>query len=90
MTGSNCQPVLQYLKRNLSLSLPLQISDLELIHWWVDASFTVHKDFKSHIGGTMSVDRGSIIDICKKQKINMRSFTEANVVGVDNVLPWTI
>jgi hypothetical protein len=43
----------------------------------VDASFTTHKDCRGHTGGTLSLGRGSIIGISKKQKINTRSSTEA-------------
>jgi hypothetical protein len=35
----------------------------------------------------MSLGRGSIIGISKKQKINTRSSTEAELVGVDDVAP---
>jgi hypothetical protein len=38
------------------------------------------------------IRRGSILGISKKQKINTRSSTEAELVGVDEVatqMPWT-
>ena len=55
--------VLRYLKRNPSLPLTFEASNLGLIHWHVDASFAVHTDTKSHTGGSMSLGRGSIVDM---------------------------
>ena len=34
--------------------LILSVDDLHVIKWWVDASFAVHPDFKSHSGAAMS------------------------------------
>lgn len=65
---------------------------MKLVHWHVDASFAVHPDMKSHTGMTYSMGKGSVIDASKKQKMNTRSSTEAELVGVDNAMPrmiWT-
>ena len=51
-----------YVKCNLGLGLTLEATDMSLIHWWVDASFAVHPDFKSHTSGMISLEKGSIID----------------------------
>jgi hypothetical protein len=60
----------------------------------VDASFAVHPDYKSHTGATMSYrdGDGAVQSISRKQKLNTRSSTESELVGVDNVLVmilWT-
>ena len=47
---------------------------------------------KGHTGGGMTLGRGSIYNRSTKQKLNTKSSTEAEVVGVDDVLPqilWT-
>jgi hypothetical protein len=47
---------------------------------------------KSHTGGTMSLGKGSIYSTANKQKLVTRSSTEAEVVGVHDVMPqliWT-
>ena len=65
---------------------------MSLIHWWVDASFAAHPDFKSHMGGTMSLRKGSIVDFYKKQKVNNDSLTTTELGGVSNVvhhMEWT-
>ena len=66
--------------------LTLEAGDLTSIVWWVDASFGVHHDLKSHTGATMTMGKGSPISILSKQKINTRSSTEAELVGVNDVM----
>jgi hypothetical protein len=47
---------------------------------------------KSHTGGVMSMGTGAVYSISKKQKLNTKSSTEAELVGIDDVLPqalWT-
>ena len=46
----------------------------------------MHDDFKSHSGGILTWGQGAFISSCRKQKINIRSFTEAEVVGVDHFI----
>ena len=84
---SKLKRVLRYLKRYRSLKLTLQADDLSLMHWWVDASFAVHADYKGHTGGVMSWGRGSVVDLCRKQKVNTMSSTEAEIVGTSDVMP---
>jgi hypothetical protein len=62
------------------------------VKWWIDASFAVHPDMKSHTGGTMSLGKGSVYCLSRKQHINTKSSTEAELVGVDDGMPlmiWT-
>jgi hypothetical protein len=73
--------------------LTLSADNLNVIKWLVDASFAVHPDFKSHTGAVMTYGQGAIQTISRKQKLNTRSSTEAELVGVDNestlILLWT-
>jgi hypothetical protein len=48
-----------------------------VVQWWVDASFAVHPDMKSHTGATMSLGQGCISSMSTKQKLNSHSSTEA-------------
>jgi hypothetical protein len=60
--------------------------------WWVDASYAVHPDMKSHTGGVYTLGKGAIYGTSTRQKINTKSSTEAELVGVAEVLPqvlWT-
>ena len=55
----------------------------------------IYDDMRGHTGGTMSTGkdgRGSIISISKKQKLNTKISTEAELIGADNAMPqmlWT-
>ena len=74
------------------MPLTLEAENLQLVKWWVDASFAVHDDMKSHTGGAMSLGKGVIYGTSTRQKINTKSSTEAELVGVNEVLPqvlWT-
>ena len=57
---------------------------------WIDASYAVHNDMRSHTGGTMSLGRGVIHSKSSKQRINTKSSTESEVVGVSDYLPYNI
>jgi hypothetical protein len=62
------------------------------IRWWVDASYAVHPDMKSHTGATMSLGQGCIYSMSSKQKLNTRSSTEAELVAVNDAMSkvlWT-
>ena len=81
-----------YIKCTLELLLRLSADNLRIQKWWIDASFGTRDNFKSHTGGCMSLGAGAIISVSKKQKLNTKSSTEAELVGVDDVLPqvlWT-
>jgi hypothetical protein len=48
---------------------------------------------KSHTGGAMSLRMGIIYGTTKRQKVNTKSSTEAEVAGTDDVMPqmlWTL
>ena len=84
--------VLRYLNRNPGLPLTLRANNLEVIEWWVDASFAVHPDMRGHTGGVMTLGEGAMMDACQKHKCNARSSTEAEIIGVDDCIGkmiWT-
>jgi hypothetical protein len=83
---------MQYLRGTIDLILTLEADDFHVVKWWVDASYAVHPDMKSHTGATMSLGKGSIYSASKRQKLNTKSSTEAELVGVDDVMAqvlWT-
>ena len=58
----------------------------------VDSSHAMHDDFRGHTGGCLSWGIGSPISISQKQKLNSRSSTESEIIGVDDVMDkilWT-
>lgn len=82
--------VLQYLRGTLDLVLTLGADDITKMKTWVDASYAVHADMKSHTGGCISFGRGAIICKSTKQKLNTKSSTEAELVGASDVLPTNV
>jgi hypothetical protein len=84
--------VMKYLNGTRNEFLTLSANDLRVVKWYVDASFVVHLDFKSHTGTVMMLGRGAMQSIARKQKMNMRSSTEGELVAVDNaatMILWT-
>jgi hypothetical protein len=72
--------------------MTLTADNMHVIFWWVDASFAVHPNCHSHTGAALSFGSGCPINMSNKQKINIHSSTEAEVVGVNDMLTlilWT-
>ena len=79
--------MLKYPKRTRHMRLRLSVDALGVIHWWVDASYNVHDDCKDQTGAMMSLGKGAPISFSRKQKLNVRSSCEGELVGVDDTLP---
>ena len=83
---------MQYLRATKGLVLTLEADSLRVVKWWADALYAVHPDMKSHTGGAMSLGKGAVYGTSKKLKLNTKSSTEADLVGVDDIMPqvlWT-
>ena len=84
--------MMKYLNGMRDMKLTLSAENLRSIKWYVDMSFTVHPDFRSQTRGTMTFGKGVAQLLSKKQKLNTRSSTEAELVGADDVatqILWT-
>jgi KUP system potassium uptake protein len=82
----------KYLRGTQQLSLTLEADDTHVVKWWVDAAFAVHHDMRSQTGVTMTMGKGSVYASSLRQKLNTRSSTEAELVGVDDAMGmilWT-
>jgi hypothetical protein len=82
--------VLEYINGTMDLEYTLGADDLAKMRTWVDASYAVHPDMKSHTGGVISFGTGGIVCKSTKQKLNTKSSTEAELVGASDYLPNTI
>jgi hypothetical protein len=70
----------------------LEADDSQSVDWHIDAAFAVHNDYKSHTGATLTLGKGCVTSISAKQKVNTRSSTESELVGMDDVVAkivWT-
>ena len=84
--------MMKYLNGTQDMKLTLSAENLRSIKWYVDASFAVHPDFSSQTGEKMTFRKGVVQSLSKKQKLNTRSCTEAELVGADKVatqILWT-
>jgi hypothetical protein len=68
------------------MCLTFEGGDARIVKWRIDASFAVHPDMKSHTGGMLSLGKGSIYSTSTRQKLNTKSSTEAELVGVNDVM----
>ena len=84
--------MMKFLKQTTTDRLTLRADGSKSLKWHVDAAFAVHPDFKSHTGATMTMGDGAITSVSRKQKLNTRSSTAAEIVAVDDVIGsvlWT-
>ena len=61
--------------------------DITKMKSWVDVSYGVHADCKSHTGGCASFGWGVLLTMCQKQKLNVKSSTKGETVGASDYLP---
>ena len=78
------QRVLRYLSANPDLRLTLQVGDTVGVVQYTDASYGVHADGKSHTGSSITLGAGAVHARSVKQKINTKSSTEAELVGLSD------
>ena len=87
-----CVRMMRYLHSTKKWHKTLRADSLKIIKHYVDASFAVHPDFKSHTGSSMTMGDGAMLVKSGKQKLNSRSSTEAELIGVDDAMTmilWT-
>ena len=71
----------------------MSADDLKVIGWYVDASFAVHSNLKSHIGAILNMGKGVMQTFFRKLKLNTRISTNAELVTVVDTsayILWTV
>jgi len=84
--------LMKYLNGTRKLVHTVSADNLRVIKWFVDASFAVHPDFRSHTGAVMTMGNGAMQAISSKQKLNTGSSTHAELVGASDtttMILWT-
>jgi len=76
--------VMQYLCGTKQLTLTIEPDRDHNPSWWVDSSYAVHLDMRSHSGIIMTLGRCATYTASTKQKINTKSSTEAELVAIDD------
>ena len=82
--------LMRYLASTIDLVLTLKVDDLTVIKWWVDASYAVHDNMRSHTGATMTLGTGSLYSKSSKQKLNTKSSTVAKLVAATDFVLQTL
>jgi len=79
--------LIKYLKTTSDLGLRLKASvDPVCITCWIDASYGVHGDCRSHSGLCISLGQGCVMARSVKQRINTKSSCEAELVAASDNL----
>jgi histone deacetylase 1/2 len=76
--------ILEYLNGTRELGITLEIKNKIEVSGWIDASYGIHSDRKSHSGVVISLGRGPIFVKSSKQKIIAKSSTEAELIAISD------
>ena len=80
--------LIRYVRATIHLPLIVGSDGTGNMVWSIDALFAVHMDMKNHTGYCLTLGIGSPISGSLTQKINTRSSTESELVGVDNSIDF--
>ena len=70
----------------------MSADNTQTIKWYIDSSFAVHKDMRSHTGAIMTLGQRAIISDSTKQKVSAQNSTESEMIAVNDTLSkilWT-
>ena len=81
---------LGFLKRTIKDRRIMSADNLTDLYVWIDTSHAVHDNMQEHTGGVISMGRGALHCKSSAQKINTKSTTESELVGVSEYLPYYI
>ena len=71
----------------LVLGMDESVDNKIILHVYIDASYGVHEDLKSHSGMVITLGQGAIVAMSTKQKCVSKSSTEAELIAVTDLLP---
>ena len=77
---------LQIPGRNQGLVLTLDMDRLQVVKWYVDVYFAVHRTIHSHNRIMMTLGKGCMFGSSGNQKLNKNSSTKSELVGVRDTL----
>ena len=78
--------MVQFLKQTVKDKLTLRAGSSGCLSWHCITAFALHDDFRSHTGSTFSMGDGAIISLSRKQGMNTRSSTKAEVAAADEIV----
>jgi hypothetical protein len=81
---------INYLRSTIFMPLVLGWDGNGVLTWSVNASFAIHNDMRSHTSAVISMGQGALMSMSSKQKINTKSSTEAELVGVEDAMNFAV
>ena len=81
---------MKYLMKTRHLNINLGVTGEMSITAYVDASFAVHPDMRSHTGVMVTLGKGALYSRSSKQKLNTKSSTESELVALSDALPQVL
>ena len=82
--------LLTYMNNTKYDFLTIGAVNIEKLLTFVDVSFAVNQDMRSHSFGGVSFGKGFLLTRSTKQKVDTSSTTESDVFGASDYLPNTI
>ena len=82
--------LINYLQTTVNDERIMGASSLDTLYTWIDAAYAVHPTMRSHTGGCMSFGLGTVHARSSKQKLNTKSSTESEVVGLSEYIPYNL
>ena len=76
--------VVQYIRGSRELGIVLSATSILQVLAYIDASHAVHEDHKGHTGTIISIGRGPIYAKSGSQRINSKSSTESELIGLSD------
>ena len=74
--------VIKYLLGTKYLKFTFSIDNIGILKWYIDASYPMHGNCRAHTTALSTIEKGAITTFSKKQKLNSRSSTEAELIWV--------
>ena len=66
------------------------LNSLNILNWFIDSAHQVHEVCKGHTDGALTLGQGAVISKSSEQKMNTKSSSETELIGVDDLLPTVL
>jgi Reverse transcriptase (RNA-dependent DNA polymerase) len=76
--------LIKYIRGTALLGIILQCDNHIAVYAWIDASYAVHDDLRSHTGTVIGIGRGPVHAKSTSQHLNVKSSFEAELVGLSD------
>jgi len=81
---SKLERAIKYLRHTKNYGITLQCDNIISILAYIDASHGVHDNLRSHTGSVVTMGKGPVYAKSSSQKINTKSSTESELVGLSD------